>query len=224
MVVTSVTDKFIMELDQTLVTLFGRPRTTQRTYPADNPSDHLAREVSEIESDAALTQANKTHAARLMRINHVGEVCAQALYQSQALTARDKSTKAAMQKSAMEENDHLEWCEKRINELGGRKSLLNPLWYAGSFTLGSLAGIVGDQWSLGFVVETEKQVVQHLQDHLDQLSPHDIRSRAIIEQMKIDEGEHAVTAKHHGGASLPEPIQRAMSALSKVMTKTAYWV
>ena len=205
-------DKFIMGVDQALATVFGKPQTTGREYPAKDEKD-------EVTSDA-----DKQTAAKLMRINHVGEVCAQALYQSQALTARSQSTKEKMQQSSMEENDHLEWCEKRINELGGRKSLLNPVWYAGSFAIGTAAGIAGDRWSLGFVAETEKQVVRHLEDHLGRLSPDDNRSRAILEQMKTDEGEHATAALHAGGNPLPEPIQRAMGVMSKVMTKTAYWI
>lgn len=205
-------DKLIMSADQALATVFGKPTTTGRDYPANNKNDEQ------------ISDTDKHEAARLMRINHVGEVCAQALYQSQALTARDQSTKSKMQESAMEENDHLDWCDKRINELGGRTSLLNPLWYAGSFAIGAAAGIAGDRWSLGFVAETEKQVVRHLDDHLDRLSPDDERSRAIIEQMKIDESEHATAALNAGGSDLPRPIRKGMQLMSKVMTRTAYWV
>lgn len=124
----------------------------------------------------------------------------------------------------MEENDHLEWCEKRMSELGGRKSLLNPVWYAGSFAIGAVAGIAGDRWSLGFVAETEKQVVRHLESHLDQLSTEDERSRAILEQMKTDEGEHATAALRAGGSDLPTPVKQGMQLMSKVMTRTAYWI
>lgn len=205
-------DKLIMSADQALATVFGNPTTTGRAYPANKKNDEQ------------VSDAEKQEAVRLMRINHVGEVCAQALYQSQALTARDESTKLKMQQSAMEENDHLDWCDKRIKELGGRTSLLNPFWYAGSFAIGAAAGIAGDRWSLGFVAETEKQVVRHLENHLERLSPDDERSRAIVEQMQIDEGEHATAALKAGGNDLPEPIRKGMEVMSKIMTRTAYWV
>ena len=208
----SPADKFIMGVDRALVTVFGKPPLTERDYPAVGKSDE------------GVSEEDKQEAARLMRINHVGEVCAQALYQSQALTARSESTREKMQRSSDEENDHLEWCETRLQELGGRTSLLNPLWYAGSFAIGSLAGVAGDRWSLGFVAETEKQVVAHLESHMQRLAPEDHRSRAILEQMKIDEGQHATAAIVAGGASLPEPVQGCMRALSRVMTRTAYWV
>ena len=201
-----------MGVDRALVTVFGNPPLTEREYPATALSDE------------GVSESDKQEAARLMRINHVGEVCAQALYQSQALTARSASTRDKMQRSSDEENDHLDWCETRLRELGGRTSLLNPLWYAGSFAIGSAAGLAGDRWSLGFVAETEKQVVDHLESHLQRLTPEDQRSRAIVEQMKIDEGEHATAAIVAGGASLPAPVQEGMRLLSKVMTRTAYWV
>jgi len=205
-------DKFIMSVDQALVTVFGSPKTTGRDYPAQEDTDEL------------VTAEEKQEAARLMRVNHVGEVCAQALYQSQALTARNQTIRDKMRHASEEENDHLDWCSKRIRELGGHKSLLNPLWYAGSFAIGTAAGIAGDRWSLGFVAETEKQVVEHLQSHLDRLSPQDTRSRAIVEQMKIDEAEHATAAINAGGNDLPEPIRKGMGLLSKIMTRTAYRV
>ncbi len=208
----STVDKFIMGVDQALVTVFGTPQTAGREYPAVGNSDEQ------------LSEVDKQEAARLMRVNHVGEVCAQALYQSQAMTARNPATRDKMQQSSSEENDHLDWCEKRIGELGGRTSLLNPLWYAGSFAIGTVAGVAGDRWNLGFVAETEKQVVRHLEDHLQRLSPEDQRSRAIVEQMKIDEGEHATAAIVAGGRALPEPVQRGMQLMSKVMTNIAYWM
>ena len=201
-----------MGVDQALVTVFGTPQTAGREYPAEGKSDEQ------------LSEVDKQEAARLMRVNHVGEVCAQALYQSQAMTARNPATRDKMQQSSSEENDHLDWCEKRIGELGGRTSLLNPLWYAGSFAIGTVAGVAGDRWNLGFVAETEKQVVRHLEDHLQRLSPEDQRSRAIVEQMKIDEGEHATAAIVAGGRALPEPVQRGMQLMSKVMTNIAYWI
>ena len=206
----SPADKFLMHLDTGLRTVFGRPRVTERSNPAEN-----------IE-DAELTQAEKELAGRLMRINHAGEVAAQGLYEGQALTARLPEVRDKMERAAMEENDHLAWCESRINELGSHKSLLNPLWYGGSLAIGAIAGLAGDKWSLGFVTETERQVVRHLDSHLAQLSDKDQKSRAILEQMKEDEGHHATTALHAGGAELPTPIKKLMALTSKVMTKTAF--
>jgi len=206
----SPADKFLMHLDTGLRTVFGRPRVTERPNPAEN-----------IE-DTELTQAEKELAGRLMRINHAGEVAAQGLYEGQALTARLPDVRDKMERAAMEENDHLAWCESRINELGSHKSLLNPLWYGGSLAIGAIAGLAGDKWSLGFVTETERQVVRHLDSHLAQLSEKDEKSRAILEQMKEDEGLHATTALHAGGAELPTPIKKLMALTSKVMTKTAF--
>lgn len=208
----SAADDLIMGLDQALQTVFGRPHTTERGNPAKDVPEH------------ELTEAEKAEAGRLMRVNHVGEVCAQALYQSQALTARRDETRRRMERAAQEENDHLAWCESRIEELGSRKSLLNPLWYGGSFAVGTLAGIAGDKWNLGFVVETERQVVRHLGEHLQRLPREDARSRAIVEQMKIDESEHATTALRAGAAELPEPVKGLMRLASKLMTRTAHWI
>jgi len=205
-------DRLIITADAALQTVCGRPRTTERAYPAE--------QVEEAE----LTDAEKREVEQLMRVNHVGEVCAQALYQSQALTARKAETRDKMQRAAMEENDHLDWCEKRLDEVDGRKSWLNPLWYAGSFTIGSLAGLAGDRWNLGFVVETERQVVEHLGDHLTRLPEQDARSRAIVEQMRIDEGEHATAALQAGASELPEPIKKGMQLMAGMMTKTAHWI
>lgn len=199
-----------MHLDTGLRTVFGRPRVTERPNPAEN--------IQEVE----LTDAEKELAGRLMRINHAGEVAAQGLYEGQALTARLPDVRDKMERAAMEENDHLAWCESRINELGSHKSLLNPLWYGGSLAIGAIAGLAGDKWSLGFVTETERQVVRHLESHLAQLSEKDQKSRAILDQMKEDEGHHATTALHAGGAELPAPIKKLMSLTSKVMTKTAF--
>jgi len=206
----SPADKFLMHLDTGLRTVFGRPRVTERSNPAENIAD------------TELTQAEKELAGRLMRINHAGEVAAQGLYEGQALTARLPDVRDKMERAAMEENDHLAWCESRINELGSHKSLLNPLWYGGSLAIGAIAGLAGDKWSLGFVTETERQVVRHLDSHLAQLSDKDQKSRAILEQMKEDEGHHATTALHAGGAELPTPIKKLMALTSKVMTKTAF--
>jgi ubiquinone biosynthesis monooxygenase Coq7 len=206
----SPADKFLMHLDTGLRTVFGRPRVTERSNPAENIAD------------TELTQAEKELAGRLMRINHAGEVAAQGLYEGQALTARLPDVRDKMERAAMEENDHLAWCESRINELGSHKSLLNPLWYGGSLAIGAIAGLAGDKWSLGFVTETERQVVRHLDSHLAQLSEKDQKSRAILEQMKEDEGHHATTALHAGGAELPSPIKKLMALTSKVMTRTAF--
>jgi len=208
----SPADKFLMHLDTGLRTVFGRPHVTERPNPAE--------QVEEAE----LTQAEKELGGRLMRINHAGEVAAQGLYEGQALTARLPEVRDKMERAAMEENDHLAWCESRINEFGSHKSLLNPLWYGGSLAIGAIAGLAGDKWSLGFVTETERQVVRHLDTHLAQLSEKDQKSRAILEQMKEDEGHHATTALHAGGAELPTPIKKFMALTSKVMTKTAFWV
>jgi ubiquinone biosynthesis monooxygenase Coq7 len=159
-----------------------------------------------------------------MRVNHAGEVCAQALYQGQALTARNPQAQAALSQAAKEEMEHLAWTERRIEELGGRRSLLNPLWYAGSYLIGAAAGLAGDRWNFGFLAETERQVGEHLNRHLGRLSHHDAKSRAIIVAMKRDEAKHATTALHSGGAELPMPFRALMRAASGVMTTTTYWV
>lgn len=172
----------------------------------------------------ALSDTERKTSARLMRVNHAGEVAAQALYQGQALTARHQTVKIAMQQAAAEEADHLAWCEQRLDELQGRTSLLNPLWYLGSFAIGALAGTLGDRTSLGFVAETERQVESHLRGHLDALSPRDSRSRAILEQMQRDEIRHGENAASLGGAALPVPVSLAMRAASKLMTRGAYWI
>ena len=169
-----------------------------------------------------LSQDQKTHAAGLMRVNHVGEVCAQALYRGQAAVCRDEKTAALLHEAAAEEVDHLAWCSQRLTELNSRPSLLNPLWYAGSFGLGLLAGRAGIARSLGFMAETERQVEAHLEDHLKQLPSEDVRSRRIVEQMKQDEIGHRVTAERNGAATLPMPVKGLMTLMSKVMTTTAY--
>ncbi len=199
-----------MHLDTGLRTVFGRPQVTERPNPAGD--------IQETE----LTEAEKDLAGRLMRINHAGEVAAQGLYEGQSLTARLAEVRDKMERAAMEENDHLAWCESRIDELGSHKSYLNPLWYGGSLAIGAIAGLAGDKWSLGFVTETERQVVRHLDSHLAQLGEKDQKSRAILEQMKEDEGHHATTALHAGGADLPTAIKKLMTLTSKIMTKTAY--
>ena len=205
-------DQLVIGLDQAIRTLFGPPQVTE--HP--NPAAGLA--------DAELGDQQRRYVARLMRINHTGEVCAQGLYQGQALTAKLPETRRGMERSAQEENDHLAWCEGRIEELGNRTSLLNPLWYAGSFAIGAAAGLAGDKWSLGFVVETERQVEDHLDEHLAQVPAEDLKTRAILERMKADEIHHADLAQAAGGATLPAPIKLAMRLMSKVMTRTVYWV
>jgi ubiquinone biosynthesis monooxygenase Coq7 len=161
---------------------------------------------------------------RLMRINHTGEVCAQALYQGQALTAKLPEVRQSMERAAQEENDHLAWCDSRLKAPDNRKSLLNPFWYAGSFMIGAAAGLAGDKWSLGFVAETEHQVEDHLENHLKRLPPQDQKSRAVLEQMKEDEIHHATVALEAGGAELPGPIKLAMKLTSKLMTKSVYYL
>lgn len=205
-------DQLLIRTDQALRTLFGRPQTTGR----DNPTLGL--------SEGALSTEERNHLGRLMRINHTGEVCAQALYQGQALTARRAAVRSKMERSAREENDHLDWCETRLRELGSRPSLLNPLFYGGSFALGALAGLAGDRWSLGFVVETERQVEHHLDGHLGEVPAADQKTRAILEQMKQDEARHANLAVAAGGVPLPAAVKKAMGLAAQVMTRTVYWV
>jgi len=205
-------DRVLVNLDRAVRTVFGRPQTTGRPNPAGG--------IAETE----LPEQERRHIARLMRINHTGEVCAQALYQGQALTARLPEVRRAIERSAQEENDHLHWCETRIHELGDRKSLLNPLWYAGSFTIGAIAGLAGDKWSLGFVVETERQVESHLDEHLAKIPMTDRKTRAVLNEMKTDEMHHAEMARAAGGESLPEPVKLAMRLTSKVMTRSVHWV
>jgi len=175
-------------------------------------------------AEPEMTAPERQVAAALMRVNHSGEICAQALYQGQALTARNATARAALEQAAVEETDHLAWTAQRIEELGGRASVLNPLWYAGSFALGAAAGFLGDKWNLGFLAETERQVEGHLEGHLDRLPAQDEKSRAIVNEMKVDESRHARTAVDHGAAELPEPVKLAMKLGSRIMTRTAYWI
>jgi ubiquinone biosynthesis monooxygenase Coq7 len=207
----SFLDHLIAHVDNGVRTLFGENHSTRA-----NPADTRA--------DKELNSAEKQLAGRLMRINHAGEVAAQGLYQGQALTAKLPNVRAQTEEAAQEEVDHLAWCKSRTEELGTRTSLLDPVWYIGSVTIGAVAGLAGDKWSLGFVTETERQVVKHLEGHLEQLPQHDEKSRAILEQMKIDEQHHATTALEAGAAELPTPIKKAMTLTSKIMTKTAYWI
>lgn len=204
-------DTLITEFDKGLRTLLAQPRS-QRPHPD-----------SDI-ADTEMTVAEKKHASALMRVNHTGEVCAQALYSGQALTAHSPQTTAALQQAALEETEHLAWCESRIKQLGGRTSLLNPLFYAGSFTMGVVAGILGDKWNLGFLAETEKQVGAHLASHLDKLPESDQKTRKIIEQMQLDEAKHAKEAIQQGAAGLPAPARFVMNKISKLMTTSAYYL
>lgn len=204
-------DQLLGGLDQALRTVFGPPPEAQRPSPAAA--------LPEADLDAAQREL----AARLMRINHAGEICAQALYQGQALTAQLPNVRDKMEQAAAEENDHLAWTAGRLRELGSHTSYLNPLWYAGSFAIGATAGLAGDKWSLGFVAETERQVVKHLDGHLERLASSDKKSRAILEQMRDDEGRHATVAIEAGAAALSEPVRQTMRLMSKVMTKTAYF-
>jgi ubiquinone biosynthesis monooxygenase Coq7 len=204
-------DRLITAFDNGLRTLLA-PAHSARSVPGD------------AVSEAEMTALERDLAAALMRVNHTGEICAQALYQGQALTARHAGARAALEQAAAEETDHLAWTAQRIDELGGRASLLNPLWYAGSLALGAAAGLLGDKWNLGFLAETERQVEGHLEGHLDRLPPQDEKSRAIVNQMKVDEARHARTAVDHGAAELPEPVKLAMKLGSRIMTRTAYWI
>lgn len=187
---------------------------------------HRAQRVSPAEGrdEGELDDAERAHAAALMRVNHVGEVCAQALYQGQALTARDADNRQALEHAASEEQDHLAWSAARVDELGGRLSVANPLWYAGAFAIGAAAGILGDRWSLAFLAETERQVEEHLTGHLKQLSSSDFRTRAVVERMRMDEARHRDTALALGAAELPGPVKSAMKLMSKLMTTIAYRV
>lgn len=204
-------DRLLTDAQNALETVAGAPRAAR-----PNPATQ--------EADVVLDDAERRHAAGLMRINHVGEVCAQALYVGQASVARDPLTRAQLLEAAQEETDHLAWCADRLRELDSRPSLLNPVWYAGSYAIGVLAGLRGDGWNLGFVVETERQVEAHLEEHLQTLPPADGRSRAILETMKEDEARHADHAQAAGARVLPQPVPTLMAAASKLMKAVAYRV
>lgn len=204
-------DDLIAEFDKGLRTLLA-PARTARPLPGKNLDE------------ADMSEEEKRQAAALMRVNHSGEICAQALYQGQALTARKPEIQQALKEAASEETEHLNWCESRINDLGGRKSLFNPAWYAGSLAIGALAGALGDKWNLGFLAETERQVVRHLEGHLQRLPASDEKSRAVVGQMKEDEARHAASALEQGGAELPVPVKVAMKLSARVMTGVAFRV
>ncbi len=204
-------DQLLIHINRSLNTISGT--SSERAHPA----------AMQPES-TTLSDNERKLSAGLMRVNHSGEVCAQALYQGQALTAKSKHVKEQLQKSAEEENDHLAWCEQRLNELKSHTSYLNPLWYIGSFLIGAFAGVWGDRWSLGFIVATEQQVAEHLAKHLQKLPNNDIKSRLIIEQMQEDELHHASVAQSIGAAELPFFVKSLMRQTAKIMTQTAYWI
>lgn len=208
---SSLADTFILQVDKALRTLAGNPGAVR-------PSPAL-----EI-SDAELSPGEQQHSAGLMRVNHTGEICAQALYEGQALTAKDAQTRDALKSAASEETDHLAWCEERLEELGSRPSLLNPAFYALSYAMGAVTGLLGDKVSLGFVEATEDQVCRHLENHLETLPEADARSREIVKTMHEDEARHGANALDAGGAEFPEPVKRAMTLVSKLMTETTYRV
>ncbi len=203
-------DRLVIAFDRALRGVARTDRGSESGNPAGDAADDV------------LDDRERRHSAGLMRVNHAGEVAAQALYRGQSLMARDTATRDAMEQAAREENDHLVWCRRRLEELGSKPSRLDPLWYAGSLAIGAVAALAGDRWSLGFVAETEHQVVEHLDDHLGRLPEGDHRSRALLRQMRADEQRHATRARAAGGAALPPVVRRAMRAASKVMTRTAY--
>lgn len=205
-------DQCIEQFDQAIRAMFGQPSGSGRANPAQSVTD------------GELNATEKAESISLMRVNHAGEVCAQALYQGQAMTARHSGVRNQMQEAAVEENDHLLWCRQRLDELGGHTSLLNPVWYTGSFLIGAATGLLGDKWSLGFLAETEHQVVNHLQSHLERIPTKDGKSAAILEQMKADEARHKTNALDSGGLALPDPAKKLMTLMSRVMTSTAYCI
>ena len=212
MVTLSLLDNCLSALDNALRTVSGTAHASRPTPGMDK-----------VDATSLSPSARRLSGA-LMRVNHVGEVCAQALYEAQALTARSDAVRQQMERAAREETDHLAWTAQRLQALGDRPSLLNPLWYAGAFAIGLAAGRAGDRWSLGFLVETERQVEEHLAGHLDRLPPEDEASRAIVAQMKADEGQHADAAVAAGGAPLPAPLRWFMRGAAKLMTTTAHYV
>jgi ubiquinone biosynthesis monooxygenase Coq7 len=205
----TIFDRAIQEVDRALRSLAG---VTEAARP--NPSSGV--------EEALLSENERAHAAALMRVNHVGEICAQALYQGQALTARDPRARGELEEAAREEGDHLAWSAERIKELDGRPSLLNPLWYAGALAMGAAAGVFGDRWNLAFLAETERQVEEHLSGHLQKLPAGDGRTRTLVDAMRMDEARHRQTAIRLGAEELPAPVKLAMRLASKVMTTVAY--
>jgi ubiquinone biosynthesis monooxygenase Coq7 len=223
-------DTLISAADRALRAVFAPARASRPLpvppsglpVPAAKTEEPVSRETQDRR--AAIADADRRSSAALMRVNHAGEIAAQALYHGQAMVARSAVTRDLLLKAAHEETDHLAWCETRLKELDSRPSLLNPLWYAGSFAIGAMAALLGDRMSLGFVVETERQVEGHLDEHLVRLPPDDLRSKAILETMRSDEIAHGMTAKAAGGAELPTPVRVLMRGTARVMTSTAYWI
>lgn len=205
-------DKLCLGVDQAVRAISANAKTSERIYPGKD------------EQESNLTPDERKQAAALMRINHAGEVCAQALYHGQGLVSRRHDVKEKMQQAALEEGDHLAWCQMRLTELGSHTSYLNPLWYAGSFAIGLTAGLIGDRWSLGFLAETETQVVKHLDNHLQNLPENDKRSYKILWQMREDETHHRDDAIECGAVLLPNWVKKIMGLTSKIMVKTAYWI
>jgi len=208
---THPVDVLIINLDRVLHAVAGGSRGTGRAYPAQ--------EVAGVPLD----DLQRRHAAGLMRVNHAGEVAAQALYHAQSLTARSPRLRRQLSRAADEESDHLRWCRRRLTELGSRPSVLDPCWYFGSFVIGVAAGVVGDRANLGFLAETEQQVVTHLESHLQRLPAADARSLAVVRQMRDDEQQHAHSAEIHGAVPMPGPVKRAMGFAARLMTTSAYW-
>ena len=206
----SFVDQCLIQVDQALRSCVPGASEARRSSPAEKLDE------------TSMTESERKHAAGLMRINHTGEVCAQALYQGQATTAKLEDVRASMEQAADEEVDHLAWCEERLQQLDRQTSILNPLWYGLSFGMGAAAGIAGDKWSLGFVAETEDQVCEHLEEHLEELPDEDLKSKAILQQMIIDEKNHGDSARQAGGSELPAPIKHGMTLMSQVMKKTTY--
>lgn len=204
-------DRLCLGFDEALRAITDNTKSTDAPYPAQFISE-------------SVEESQRKHSAGLMRVNHAGEVCAQALYHGQAMVSKSPATYDNMRKAAMEEGDHLIWCRKRLTELGSHTSYLNPLWYAGSFCIGMAAGMVGDKWSLGFIVETERQVIDHLAGHLNQLSTQDQRSYKVLQQMQQEEAKHRDEAVAAGAEELPDVVKKAMNMVSKIMVKTAYWL
>ena len=211
----NIVDRVICELDAGLRTVFA-PAYANRPMPRPQL---LAGEKATV-----LDDISREESIRLMRINHCGEVCAQALYQGQAVVAKSTAAREFLLTAANEEHDHLAWCSSRLTELGGQASILSPVFYSGAFGMGIASGLLGDKWSMGFLVETERQVEAHLYDHLERISPEDAASRAILNEMRDDEIRHGQASQEHGAVALPMPVRLAMRAFSKVMTKAAYWV
>lgn len=206
-----LSDRLVVEFDKALRSIFGSARS-RRPVPGEGlPA-------------AELSDEERRHVIGLMRVNHCGEVCAQALYQGQSLTSGNESVRGALRQAAEEETEHLAWTETRLQELAGRTSFLNPLWYVGALSMGMLAGRLGDRWNLGFLAETERQVESHLEGHIGRLPPHDRRSREILGQMKVDEVAHAQTAARLGAAELPAPVRLTMRVAAKLMTTAAYYL